>query len=73
MPQNTGSMYNYAIHAVLYVCMLKCPNDYSSHKLRNAQRVRRIPNPSTHCPQLPVTPAMLYPLGGIKELLLGVR
>lgn len=37
------------------------------------QRVRMIPKPSTHCPQLPVMPTILYPLGGIKELLLRVR
>lgn len=68
MTHNTDSTDNYTIHVVPVRLYAECPNDYSSYKLCNAQRVRSIPNPSTHCPQLPVTPAMPYPLGGIKEL-----
>ena len=34
------------------------------------QRVRMIPKPSTQAPHDPVTPAILYPLGGIKVWLL---
>jgi hypothetical protein len=64
-----ASLYNYPSYIVCLCSNAECLNHYRRSQYQGVHRVIRMPNPSTQSAHDPVTPAMLYPLGGIKVFL----